>query len=113
LPDIIEERNEEQVPYAHTREKSEKSVKNVRAMGNIRTDSQALTLDKFLNQGNVSESAQSKVQNGIGVNTLIPIKLASVKKLIYSYEQDSDPQLQKSFKKHSYVGFLQPDQILI
>ena len=35
---------------------------------------------------------------GIGVNTVIPVKLASVKKLIYSYEQDSDPTLQKSFK---------------
>jgi len=59
-------------------------------MGKVRTDSQALTLDKFLNQGNVSESAQAKSQSGIGVNTLIPVKLSSVKKLIYSFEQDSD-----------------------
>lgn len=70
------------MPYVHTREKSEKKEKSQRAMGKVRTDSNALTLDKFLNQGNVSESAMIKNQSGIGVNTLIPVKLASVKKLI-------------------------------
>jgi hypothetical protein len=61
-------------------------------MGKVRTDSQALTLDKFLNQGNVSESAQvAKGAGLLGLNTLIPMKLASVKKLIHSYESDSDP----------------------
>ena len=37
----------------------------------------------------------------------------SVKKLIYAFENDSEPGMQKTFKKHYYVGFLQPDQILL
>jgi hypothetical protein len=82
------------MPYVHQRDKSEKNVKNSRAMGKVRTDSQALTLDKFLNQGNVSESAQQAKGSGVlGVNTLIPMKLASVKKLIHAYESDCDLQL--------------------
>jgi hypothetical protein len=37
----------------------------------------------------------------------------SVKKLINQYETDIDVDLQKIFRKHFYVGFLQPDQILL
>jgi hypothetical protein len=50
-------------------------------MGKVRTDSTALTLDKFLNKSSNSEVAH-KAQV-VGVNTLIPVKLASVKKLLY------------------------------
>lgn len=74
----------------------------------VRTDSQALTLDKFLVNPNVRkrESQQS-------MQTVIPMNLVSVKKLIYEYEQDYDPDLQQMFKKHSYVGMLSPEQVLL
>ena len=34
-----EQTHKEQLPYVHQRDKSEKSVKNTRAMGKVRTDS--------------------------------------------------------------------------
>lgn len=37
----------------------------------------------------------------------------SVKKLIYEYENDIDENLQKLFKKHSYVGMIGIDQVLV
>ena len=61
-----------------------------------------MTLDKFLNQGN-KQTKKSEI------TTVIPIQLMSVKKLIYAFENDSESNLQKTFKKHYYVGFLQPD----
>jgi hypothetical protein len=41
------------------------------------------------------------------------MQLVPVKKLIYNYQEDSDPALQKTFKGHSYVGMLSPEQILL
>ena len=37
----------------------------------------------------------------------------AVKKLVHAFETDIDVQLQKTFRNHSYVGMLTPDQILI
>jgi hypothetical protein len=36
--------------YVHKREKSEKNLKNAKAIATVRTDSAALTLDRFLNK---------------------------------------------------------------
>ena len=41
------------------------------------------------------------------------MQLVPVKKLIYNYQEDSDPALQKTFKGHSYVGMLSPEQVLL
>lgn len=37
----------------------------------------------------------------------------SVKRLIYEFENDYDSELQKMFKKHTYVGMLSPEQVLL
>ena len=41
------------------------------------------------------------------------MKMMSVQKLIYAYENDIDPNLQDHFKKHSYVGMVTLDQVLL
>ena len=63
-----------------------------------------MTLDKFLNPDRNSSSNQKKKMEQI--TSVIPVQLMSVKKLIYNFEIDSDPALQKVFRKHYYVGFL-------
>lgn len=37
----------------------------------------------------------------------------SVRRLIYAYEQDVDETIQALFKKHTYVGMISIDQVLI
>ena len=81
-------------------------------MGKIRTDSQALTLDRFLSKG-TNVGANKGIPSSSEMQVVVPEKLMSVKKLIYAFENDCDQQLNKVFKKNCYVGFLQPDQILI
>ena len=81
-------------------------------MGLVRTDSQALTLDRFLNAGR-TKGKVSQFAHSSDIPAVVPVQLMSVKQLIHTFETDRDENLQKIFKKHSYVGFLQPDQILI
>ena len=47
------------MPYIHTREPSEHHKKNISAMKMVRTDSTAMTLDRFLVQGNLSNNSRS------------------------------------------------------
>ena len=48
-----------QMPYVHTREQSDHHKKNLHAMKLVRTDSSAMTLDRFLVQGNLSNNSRS------------------------------------------------------
>lgn len=48
-----------QLPYVHTREPSEHHKKNISAMKMVRTDANAMTLDRFLVQGNLSNNARA------------------------------------------------------
>lgn len=62
-------------------------------MGLVRTDSQALTLDRFLNQGMQQKSQMTKLLNSSDVHTVVPVQLISVKKLIHQFENDRDDQM--------------------
>jgi len=46
-----------------------------------------MTLDKFLNHGSLRKTEQCTQPDSA---TVIPVKLISVKKLIYEFENDSD-----------------------
>lgn len=72
------------MPYIHTREPSEHHKKNISAMRLVRTDSTAMTLDRFLKQGNLSNN--SRVEKA----TVVSMNIMSVKKLIHEFENDID-----------------------
>ena len=79
----------------------------------VRTDSRATTLDKFFVSGNATlrkDIARNAAKNP---KMVVPQKLMSVRKLIYEFENDADPTLQRLFKKHAYVGMVSPDQVLV
>ena len=76
-----------QMPYVHMREPSDHHLKTVSAIKMVRTDSQAMTLDKFLVTNSLRrESRETMTQ-------VIPVQLMSVKKLIYEFENDFDHDL--------------------
>jgi hypothetical protein len=72
----------------------------------IRTDYKATTLDKFFMKGNTSLRRDIAIKGAKDSKIVVPQQLMSVKKLIYEYENDIDENLQKLFKKHSYVGMI-------
>lgn len=78
------------MPYVHTREQSDHHKRNVSAMRMVRTDSSAMTLDRFLVQGNLSVSNR---QNQ-AVSTVVSMNIMSVLKLIHEFESDADSQMQ-------------------
>jgi hypothetical protein len=53
----------------------------------VRTDSTAMTLDRFLVQGNLSVSRQNP-------QTVVSMNIMSVLKLIHEFEGDTDGELQ-------------------
>jgi len=57
-------------------------------MGMVRTDSQALTLDLFLNKGTTKSLVSKTAQDGSTV--VVPVQLMSVKQLIHAFEADRD-----------------------
>ena len=69
----------------------------------VRTDSTALTLDKFLN------TSMGKKSSASSSAPIVPVTLMSVKRLIYEFETDYDQELKTLFKKHSFVGMLTPE----
>ena len=71
-----------------TRREAEKKAINM-----VRTDHNALTLDKFLNQERSSCTAINAQKQKLDPSCVIPIKLMSVKKLVHAFEQDGDPTL--------------------
>ena len=75
----------------------------------VRTDSTAQTLDRFLVQGNLSNSNKTLLDK----QNVVSMNIVSVKKLIYEFESDIDEKLQESFRKHSFVGTLTPEQVLL
>ena len=78
------------MPYVHTREPSDHHKKNISAMRLVRTDSNAMTLDRFLVQGNLSNrpsAATEKAQTAVSMN------IVSVKKLLNELESDADTKL--------------------
>ena len=68
-----------------------------------------MTLDKFFVSGNVTLRKDIAKTQSKNPKMVVPQKLMSVRKLIYSYENDIDEQLSKLFKKHFYVGMVSPD----
>ena len=74
------------MPYVHTREQSDHHKRNVNAMKMVRTDSSAMTLDRFLVQGNLSGSTR---QNQ-AMSTVTTMQVMSVQKLIFEFEGDID-----------------------
>lgn len=73
----------------------------------VRTDSSAMTLDRFLVQGNLSNRANQQQQQVVSMNIM------SVMKLIHEFEGDVDSELQQNFKNHTFVGTLTPEQVLL
>eukprot|EP00347_Sterkiella_histriomuscorum_P006746 403351590 len=100
----------EQLPYVHTREPSEHHKKNLNAMRMVRTDATAMTLDRFLVQGSLSNNTRNSGQDK---STVVSMNIVAVRKLIHEFEQDIEPDLQDKFKKHTFVGFLTPEQVLL
>ena len=99
--------------YTHEKVKDLAEQRNLSAINKIRTDSKGQTLDKFFVSGNVTLRKDIAKASAKNPKMVVPQKLMSVRKLIYSYENDVDDQLSKLFKKHSYVGMISPDQCLI
>ena len=79
----------QEMPYVHTREPSEHHKKNVSAMRLVRTDASAMTLDRFLVQGNLSNNSRMNPQ----LSTVVPMNIMSVMKLIHDFETDVDSDL--------------------
>lgn len=71
----------------------------------VRTDASAMTLDRFLVQGNLSNNSRPQ--------TVVSMNIMSAMKLIHDFEADIDSDLQQSFKTHTYVGTLTPEQVLL
>ena len=59
----------------------------------VRTDSTAMTLDRFLVTGNMSNNSRG-YGHGPDKQTVVSMNIVSVKKLIHDYEGDVDPKLQ-------------------
>ena len=75
----------------------------------VRTDSSAMTLDRFLVQGNLSNNSRTNQQ----MSTVVSMNIMSVMKLIHEFEADIDSELQQNFKSHTFVGTLTPEQVLL
>ena len=56
----------------------------------VRTDSSAMTLDRFLVQGNLSNNSRTNQQ----MSTVVSMNIMSVMKLIHEFEADIDSELQ-------------------
>ena len=69
----------------------------------VRTDSSAMTLDRFLVQGNLSNRGNQQMQ------TVVSMNIMSVMKLIHDFESDVDSDLQQNFRSHTFVGTLTPE----
>lgn len=95
--------------YTHEKVKDLSEQRNLSAINKIRTDSKGMTLDKFFVSGNVTLRKDIAKTQSKNPKMVVPQKLMSVRKLIYSYENDIDEQLSKLFKKHFYVGMVSPD----
>jgi hypothetical protein len=76
------------MPYVHTREQSDHHKKNISAMKLVRTDSSAMTLDRFLVQGNLSNKS-----NNQQLSSVVSMNIMSVMKLIHEFEADTDSEL--------------------
>jgi hypothetical protein len=74
----------------------------------VRTDSSAMTLDRFLVQGNLSNRAHHQQMSNV-----VSMNIMSVMKLIHDFEADIDSDLQQNFKSHTFVGTLTPEQVLL
>ena len=78
-----------QMPYVHTREQSDHHRRNLSAMRMVRTDSSAMTLDRFLVQGNLSNNSRTNQQ----MSTVVTMNIMSAMKLIHDFESDYDSDL--------------------
>ena len=79
----------------------------------MRTDCRATTLDKYFVSGNTQMRKDLARMASKNPKTVVPTKLMSVRRLIHKFENDIDHTLSKLFKKHTYVGMISPDQVLI
>lgn len=75
------------MPYVHTREPSDHHKKNLSAMRMVRTDSTAMTLDRFLVQGTLSNRPNQQT-------SVVPMNIMAVLKLLHECESDVDSELQ-------------------
>ena len=83
--------------------------RNTAAIHAIRTDSNATTLDRYIQSGNQSIRRDILTIEKKEAKRVVPIELMSIRKLIYTFERDIDENLQNLFKKHSYVGMIDPN----
>ena len=98
------------VTFTHERLKSRDDVRDPEAHKKVRTDHTTATLDRFLKKGSATLRSDLHATRD---KVAVPQKIVSVRKLIYAFEQDVDQTLQNLFKKHSYVGMVTLDQVLL